>query len=43
MLKYIQQFFFPENRNVCGVIWKKSNRVGQATYDNITRRMRLAC
>jgi hypothetical protein len=34
---------FPENRAVYGIMWKKYGRAGQATGDNIIRRMRFAC
>jgi hypothetical protein len=35
--------FSPENRAVYKLIWKKYSRAGQATDDNIIRRMRFAC
>jgi len=35
--------YFYENRAVYKIIWKKESTVEQATDDNITRRMRIAC
>jgi len=35
--------FFPKNRVVYEIIWKKCSRSGQATGDSIVRRMRSAC
>jgi len=35
-------FFFSENRGVYDITWKKCGRAGQAAYDSIIRRMRIA-
>jgi hypothetical protein len=35
--------FFPENRAVYEIMWKKYGTARQATDDNIKRRMRFAC
>jgi hypothetical protein len=39
---HVQQLF-PENRAVYEIMWKNYGTAGQATDDNITRRMRFAC
>jgi hypothetical protein len=36
-------FSFSENRAVYEIVWGKKCRVGQATDDSVTRRMRVAC
>jgi hypothetical protein len=38
-----RKVFFPENRAVYDMMWKKCCTAGEATEDDIIRRMRFAC